>query len=137
MTDAELVEKKLAEIETLVRQVRTESDPGRIRSDVKEERFVVHTLQMAVQAALDAASHIVSDERLGEPDTYRQLFTLLEAHGWLSDEVGDRLRDMAGFRNVLVHGYAELDLEVVEEVLAERLDDLLEFARQIRERLPD
>lgn len=136
MTDAELVEKKLAEIETLVRQLRTQSDPGRIRSDVKEERFVVHTLQMAVQAALGVASHIVSDERLGEPDTYRELFTLLEKHGWLSGEVVDRLRDMAGFRNVLVHGYADLSLEIVEEVLAHRLDDLLEFGRQIRTRLP-
>lgn len=51
-------------------------------------------------------------------------------------EIETRLRDMAGFRNVLVHGYAELDLDVVEEVLVERLDDLLDFAREIRERLP-
>jgi len=69
VTDPELVEKKLAEIDTYLRELRALADPARIRSDVKEERFVAHTLQLAIQAALDAASHIVSDERLGEPTT--------------------------------------------------------------------
>lgn len=137
MTDAELVEKKLAEIETLVSDLRSKADLGRMRGDIKEERFVTHTLQMAIQAALDVASHIVSDERLGEPDTYRGFFTLLEKNSWISEDLTDRLRDMAGFRNVLVHGYADLDLGIVEEVLAERLDDLLDFGRQIRERLAE
>ncbi len=137
MTDAELVEKKIAEIETRLRELRSEADLRRIRSDIKEERFVTHTLQMAIQAALDVASHIVSDERLGEPDTYRELFTLLERDGWISGELAGRLRDMAGFRNVLVHGYTELDAEILEEVLTERLADLLEFGRQVREKLPE
>jgi uncharacterized protein YutE (UPF0331/DUF86 family) len=34
---------------------------------VRERRFVEHTIQIAIQAALDVASHIISDERLGEP----------------------------------------------------------------------
>lgn len=137
MTDAELIEKKLAEIETRLSELRAETDPGRLRGDVKEKRFVLHTLQMAIQGALDVASHIVSDDRLGEPDTYRELFTVLERHRWITAVVAGRLRDMAGFRNVLVHGYAELDLAVVEEILTERLEDLEEFGRQIRARLPE
>ena len=135
MTDPELIEKKLAEIETHVRELRTLAIPSRIRQDIKEERFVTHTLQLAVQAALDAASHVVSDERLGEPRTYRELFTLLERAGWLEGDLTDRLRQMAGFRNVLVHGYAGVDLDVVEEILTERLEDLLEFAASVRARL--
>lgn len=136
MTDPELVEKKLAEIETYVRQLRELAEPGRLRSDVKEERFVTHTLQLAVQAALDAASHIVADERLGEPATNRELFSLLERADWIGEELSARLRDMAGFRNVLVHGYADLELAIVEDVLAERLDDLLDFSADVRARLP-
>lgn len=136
MTDPELVEKKLAEIETYLRELREIADPDRLRGDLKEQRFVLHTLQMAVQAALDVASHIVSDERLGEPRTNRELFTLLEREAWIGERLAERLRDMAGFRNVLVHGYADLKLEVVEEILSERLDDLLEFVRAVRERLP-
>ncbi|MFQ5678838.1 MAG: DUF86 domain-containing protein [Gemmatimonadota bacterium] len=135
MTDRELIEKKLAEIETFVRELRTLAEPSRLRSDVKEERFVTHTLQLAVQAALDTASHIVADERLGEPATNRELFLLLERAGWIDQDLSRRLRDMAGFRNVLVHGYATLELAIVENVLASRLDDLLEFVAAVRGRL--
>jgi uncharacterized protein YutE (UPF0331/DUF86 family) len=42
---------------------------------------------------------------------------------------------MAGFRNVLVHGYQDVSLDVVRDILANRLDDLLTYARAIRARL--
>ena len=53
MTDADLVEKKLAFIETYVRELQQLSRPDRIAHDIREERFVAHTLQIAIQAALD------------------------------------------------------------------------------------
>lgn len=122
-------------METCVAQLRSMSDLDRLRTDVREERFVVHTLQIAIQAALDVASHIVSDERLGEPDTHRQLFDLLARGGWIPNEQVPPLRRMAGFRNVVVHGYQEVDLEIVEDVVRRRLVDLLSFAETIRDRL--
>src|SRR4051812_12224986 len=45
--------------------------------DARERRFVEHTLQIAIQAMRDVASHIVSDERLGEPRTNQELLELL------------------------------------------------------------
>ena len=135
MTDAELVAKKLAEIETYVRELRQLAQPEAIGRDLKEERFVLHTLQLAIQAALDAASHVVSDERLGEPERNRELFELLARAGWIPGELGSRLRDMAGFRNVLVHEYAAVDLAIVRDVVENRLDDLLEFGAAMRTRL--
>jgi len=89
-----------------------------------------------VQAVLDVASHIVSDDDLGEPATNRALFGLLTRHGWIDAPLAARLEDMAGFRNVLVHGYADLDLEVVQDIVRHRLDDLLAFVRAIRPLLP-
>lgn len=91
-------------------------------------------MQLAIQAALDAASHIVSDERLGEPETNRALFDLLVQAGRLAEPLAASLRDMAGFRNVLVHGYHDVDLGVVEDVLRHHLDDLLAFAAALRRR---
>ncbi len=136
MTDAELVAKKLAAVETNVRELRELADPSRLEEDVKEERFVLHTLQLAVQAALDAASHVVSDARLGEPERSRDLFPLLARAGWISRELSDRLERMAGFRNLLVHEYGIVDLGIVRDVLEHRLDDLLELVGALRERLP-
>ena len=42
---------------------------------------------------------------------------------------------MAGFRNVLVHGYHTVDLSVVQDVVEHRLDDLLQFADVVRRRI--
>jgi uncharacterized protein YutE (UPF0331/DUF86 family) len=98
-------------------------------------RFAAYTLQIAVQAALDVASHIVSDERLGEPDTNRQLFDLLVRAGWLSPGLTDTMHKMAGFRNVVVHGYQTLDKAILVDIVSNRLEDLLDFAKAIRQGL--
>ncbi len=135
MTDPELVGKKLAAIETAVRELTTLTRPDALRRDIREQ-FVEHTLQIAIQAVLDVASHIVSDERLGEPRFNRELVDLLERNGWIPPEMAATLRNMVGFRNVLVHGYDTVDLTVVEDVLRNHLEDLLEFAKIIRRRLP-
>lgn len=58
MTDEDLVRKRLAFIETCLRELRELARPGAMSSDVREERFVEHTLQLGIQAALDVASHI-------------------------------------------------------------------------------
>jgi uncharacterized protein YutE (UPF0331/DUF86 family) len=135
MTDVHLVFKLLARLETYVRELKTLGHPERIATDVREERFIEHTLQLAIQAALDVASHIVSDDFLGEPKTNRQLFEILARHGWISEELHQVLRQVVGFRNILVHGYSNVDLEIVRRIVQTDLDDLLEFAAVIRSRL--
>jgi uncharacterized protein YutE (UPF0331/DUF86 family) len=131
MTDPELVAKRLALIETLVQQLGL-ARPEVLETDVREARFVEHTLQIAIQAALDVASHIVSDSRLGEPRTNRELFDLLEGHGVIPSELALQLRRMVGFRNILVHGYLEVDPSVVRDVLEHRTADLCAYVAAIR-----
>ncbi|HUL78793.1 MAG TPA: DUF86 domain-containing protein [Vicinamibacteria bacterium] len=135
MTDAELVAKKLAFIETCVRELRTLARPDRIADDLREERFVEHTLQLAIQAALDVGSHIVSDDRLGEPETSRDVFRQLGRAGALSADLSGRLEQMAGFRNVVVHLYQEVDLAIVRDIVENHLGDLLDFVTVIRRKL--
>ena len=135
MTDAGLVAKKLAQIESCLSDLRRLARVEAIASDVREQRFVEHTLQIAIQAALDVASHIVSDRRLGEPRTNRELFGLLERDTWIGAPLATTLRNMAGFRNVLVHGYDDVDLAVLRDVVEHHLDDLEAFVAAVRRRL--
>lgn len=65
MTDAALIAKKLALIESCLSDLDRLARPDLLKSDVREQRFVEHTLQIAIQAALDVASHVVSDRRPG------------------------------------------------------------------------
>lgn len=63
MTDAELVAEKLAFIETCVADLGRLARPERIEQDLREQRFAAYTLQVAIQAALDVASHVVSQRQ--------------------------------------------------------------------------
>lgn len=135
MIDSALVEKKLAFIETCVRELKELVRIDRLDSDIREQRFVQHTLQMALQAALDVSSHIVSARRLGEPETNRELFGLLFDDGWVSADLLPVLQSMAGLRNILVHGYRRIDNGVVQDVIQNRLPDLSRYAVEIRRRL--
>jgi uncharacterized protein YutE (UPF0331/DUF86 family) len=42
---------------------------------------------------------------------------------------------MAGFRNLLVHGYGAVDVAVVRDILEYHLDDLLALVAAVRPRL--
>jgi len=53
MTDPDLIKKKLAQIETYLRELTTLASIDALGSDLREERFIEHTLQLAIQAALD------------------------------------------------------------------------------------
>jgi uncharacterized protein YutE (UPF0331/DUF86 family) len=136
MTDADLIAKKLAFIETCVVQLRTLAHPEQLATDVREERFIEHTLQLAIQAVLDVASHLVSDGRLGEPQTNGELFDLLSGAGWITDSQRAVLRKMAGFRNLVVHGYMTVDLAIVRSIVEHNLEDLLAFVATVRARVP-
>lgn len=137
MTDPPLVAKKLALVESCLSDLRRLARPDALATDLREQRFVEHTLQIAIQAALDVASHIVSDRRLGEPRTNRELFDLLQRDGWIDATLTGALRNMAGFRNVLVHGYDDVDLAVVRDVLDHHLPDLAAFVVAVRRRLDE
>lgn len=135
MTDLDLVYKRLAFIEACVQDLRKLGRPQDVRTDLREQRFEAYTLQIAIQAAIDVAAHIVSDERLGIAATNREGFELLVRHGWIPGALASTLNKMVGFRNILVHNYQTVNPDYVEEITRDHLDDLLAFVRSIRERL--
>jgi uncharacterized protein YutE (UPF0331/DUF86 family) len=132
VSDTTLIDKKLAFIETCVRELRELPRLERLGIDIRETRFVEHTLQVAIQAALDVASQIVSLRRLGEPDTNRALFDLLHRAEIIGEPLAEKLYAMVGFRNILVHGYQEVDVAIVEDIVRNHLGDLTAFVDAVR-----
>jgi uncharacterized protein YutE (UPF0331/DUF86 family) len=122
---------KAAAIQRAVRRVREEhaGDDRNLLSNQTKQDAIILNLQRACETSIDAAMHLVRLHRLGVPQETREAFSLLEAAGMLDHALGNQLRKMVGFRNVAIHEYQKLDLEIVRRIVAESLDDFLAFAR--------
>ena len=81
-------------------------------------------LQVSIEVCLDVASHIIASERLRAPKDYADSFTVLNEAGIISSDLCNKLRQMAKFRNRLVHLYGEIDNEYIYEFIKSDLDDL-------------
>ncbi len=90
-----------------------------------------HSLFEAIQASIDIASHIISEEGHKRPNNYSDLFIKLSKENILSDELGKKLAQMSKFRNVLIHRYGELSNEEIKEIIENDLKDLKDFLEQI------
>ena len=80
---------------------------------------------------LDVSNHIVADLNLGLPADSKELFDLLAARKLLPLALSKKLVSMAGFRNVLVHEYLEIDRRRVYRVLSEDLGDFEKFIKAV------
>jgi uncharacterized protein YutE (UPF0331/DUF86 family) len=69
--------------------------------------------------------------QFGAPQNSREAFSMLIEHTVLDAELGRRLQRMVGFRNIAVHDYKALNLDIVQAIVEEHLTDFLEFRRLV------
>ncbi len=127
--DPEVIRRHLAALREAASNLRRHS--GRtareMRADADLRWTVERGLQLCVQNALDIATHLSAAAGLDAPD-YATAIDRLAELSVLPAEFASRLRPIAGFRNVLVHGYLQVDMGILERILKEGLADLEEFA---------
>ncbi|WP_254862345.1 type VII toxin-antitoxin system HepT family RNase toxin [Halovivax gelatinilyticus] len=138
MVDPDRIRSKLGSLETYLRGLEEKKNCGestylqdRDLQDIVERRF-----EKAIRCCLDIASHIVATEGYREPTDYGDLFRILEEESILTSSTADRMVEMAGFRNVLAHEYAD----IVDEYVYAHLQDFEHFrtfAAEIAENLPE
>ena len=122
---------KAAIIERCLLRIHQEYDghEAELETNFTRQDALMLNLQRACEAAIDGAMHLVRIKRLGIPMESRQAFSLLVSGQVITADLGKSLEGMVGFRNIAVHNYREIDLDIVRHIIAERLDDLLAFAR--------
>lgn len=79
-----------------------------------------------IEACVDVAQHVASSERWRAPDSNADAIRLLGEHGVIDAGLAAALARAVGFRNVLVHQYAQVDDHIVVAALG-RLDDFDRF----------
>ncbi|MEY4755320.1 MAG: hypothetical protein RJA34_218 [Pseudomonadota bacterium] len=130
MVDDVLI-NKAATIERCVSRARDEYrvNPATFATDFTRQDAAILNIQRACEAALDMGQHIVRRERLGVPQSSRDVFELLAQAGWIDAALALNLKHMVGFRNVAVHDYQALQLPITVSIIETHLDDFLQYSQ--------
>jgi len=107
----------------------------RLEEDYELRSAIERNLHLAIESALDIGEVIISAEDFEKPEDYRSVILILGEHKVLPRDFAERFAEAAKFRNILVHMYAEVDVEMVYEILQNNLGDFDEFAKYIARHL--
>lgn len=132
MVDDVLI-NKAATIERCVRRAREEyeRDSASFAEDYTRQDAAILNIQRACEAALDMGQHLIRRDRLGVPQSARDVFSLLARAGYIEGSLADSLKRMVGFRNIAVHDYQSLQLPIVVAILQRHLDDFPRFSQAL------
>ena len=129
MHDDTLV-NKAASIERCVARAKAEyaRDPDTFAQDFTRQDAAILNIQRACEAALDMGHHLIRRDRLGLPQSARQVFDLLAQAGRIDPTLAESLKKMVGFRNIAVHDYQTLLLPITINVITQHMDEFLQFS---------
>jgi uncharacterized protein YutE (UPF0331/DUF86 family) len=124
---------KITIIENCLRRVREEYDghEEEIKSNFTKQDSIILNLQRACEAAIDLAARLVRTKKLGVPQASRDVFTLLEAGHIISPELSRKMQGMVGFRNIAIHEYQKINLQIVTSILSSHLQDFEDFVNAV------
>lgn len=128
----DVILNKTATIERCLRRIHEvyDQDPENLKDFTKQDSIVLN-IQRACEASIDLAMHLISDKSLGVPKSSRDGFKLLEDAGIIENDLAKTLMNMVGFRNIAVHDYQALEIEILESILNKHLDDFKKFTQII------
>lgn len=137
MIDEERIIDHLNELEASLRDwKRYKASPvEKLKTDRDTRNMVLHAMLVAIQSSIDVANHLIAEKNLRKPSTYREAFEILAEENVISVELADELADLAGFRNMLVHIYWRLDMDVIHEILQRDHRHLEAFSSQVKKML--
>ena len=99
-----------------------------LEQDIDRQDAIILNLQRACEAAIDAAMYLVKIYKLGLPQSSADAFLLIDKQQLIVEPLTTRLRKMVGFRNIAIHEYQELNIDIVRNVIEKGSLDLAAFA---------
>jgi len=137
MPDMDIILAKIGNIQRCLKRIKeaTSLDPKSLDNIDKQDIFVLN-LQRAIEAAIDIAAHIAASEGLGLASSIKDNFRFLNEAGIIAENLLRKMQSMVGFRNIAVHDYQSIKVDILKSILTENLKDLEEFYTVVLKRFP-
>lgn len=126
----DVILNKTATIERCLNRIYEvyDQNPENLKNYTKQDSIVLN-IQRACEASIDLAMHLISEKGLGVPKSSRDGFKLLEEAGVIENDLAKTLMNMVGFRDIAVHDYQALEIEILESILKKHLGDFRKFTQ--------
>ena len=123
---------KYESIERCINRINEEyeGNPENLENYRKMDAIVLN-LQRACEIATDVAMYIVTNRKLGIPQTKKEAFEKLYENNLISEDMCLKMKGMIGFRNIAVNEYKNIDEEILKDVIENHLIDIKEFVREM------
>lgn len=138
MTELDTIGKRVAYLEGAIEQLEQfarEYTRDQFLQKPKVTLLIERALHLALESALDLVDMLINTYRLRKAETYRHGVRYIQEAKIISYEFSKKLEELAGFRNILVHGYIELDPEKVYTHWREDPTILREFIAAVKQYL--
>jgi uncharacterized protein YutE (UPF0331/DUF86 family) len=129
----EVVRQRLDHLRTVLRRLQESTAVSRTEflESYRDQWVAERGLQLASQAVFDVGAHILTARLNVNPTDYEDVIRRLGEHGVISEALRDRLKGLGGFRNILVHGYLDLDAGRIYDFAASEVDAMIQFADEV------
>lgn len=129
----DVIINKVASLERCIERIRTvySGTESNLYQDLTMQDSILLNLQRACEFSIDLAMHVVRKRKLGVPQDSRDALDILQAHSLLGEPLTTAMKRMVGFRNVAIHEYDKLNLDIVKSIITTKLDDILKFGKQL------
>jgi len=138
MVDPDVLSRRLLALSDALRQLTSRDamiTAEALANDAALQAAVERWLQIAIEACIDSAYHVIADRGLIPPDSARQAFESLASEGILTKDLAARLGRAAGLRNILVHDYTRVDRALLAAIVHNDLGDLRSYGAALGELL--
>ena len=125
---SDVILNKIDTIERCINRIREvyDNNPENLNDYTKQDSIVLN-IQRACEASIDLAMHVISEKRLGVPQSSRDGFDVLNKNKLIDDKLTKNLKAMVGFRNIAVHDYKKIEMKIVQMIIEKHLEDFKEL----------
>ena len=131
----DVVLAKISNIKNCLKRIKdtTKLLPESLDNDFDKQDIFVLNLQNAIQYTFDITKSIIEEYNLESRVNYKNGFEILFKHNFIDENIKEKMIKMAGFRNIAVHNYEAINVEILKSILKNNLQDFEEFYTQILE----
>jgi len=130
----DIIINKCEVIENCLKRIQEEYKgfEGQLAINYTKQDSIILNLQRASEATIDLGMRWVRIKKLGTPQTSRDVFEFLSKNDFISQTLAHDLQAMVGFRNIAIHDYQKINLEIVKSILTTKLKNFEEFIHLAR-----